>query len=70
MPVVGQLGLGEAVAMAVGHPRQRLHSHVEVQIRLTAMLEGPGIVFPGPLLALGFALTGQAFSWPGYVTSR
>jgi hypothetical protein len=48
LPALRQLRLGEAVAMAIGCFRQRLHGHVEVQICLAAMLERPGLVVSDP----------------------
>jgi hypothetical protein len=56
LPAVGQLRLGEPVAVAVGRPRQRLHRHVEVEVRLAPMLERPSLILAIPLLLLAFAL--------------
>ncbi len=52
LPALPQLRLGEAVAVAVavGSPCHGLHGHVEVDIRLAAMLERPGFVYAGPIV--------------------
>ncbi len=56
LPAFGQLGLGEPVAVVVGRPRQRLHCHVEVEVRLAPMLERPSPILAIPLLLLTLAL--------------
>jgi len=57
LPALRQLLLvGQSEAVVVGRLRERLHSDVEVEICLAAMLERAGFVLAGPALLLALPL--------------